>query len=96
MLTSKQRAYLRSLGNELEPIFQVGKGGLTAESLFQIGEALKARELVKVRVLKNCLDEPREVAEEIAGSLEADLVQVIGRNFLLYKRSEDKAKIELP
>ena len=49
-----------------------------------------------MRVLKNCLDEPREVAEEIAGSLEADLVQVIGRNFLLYKRSEDKAKIELP
>lgn len=96
MLTGKQRAYLRGLGNELDPIFQIGKGGLSDELINQLDDALEARELIKVRVLKNCLEDPRELADEIAHALTADVVQKIGNNFLLYREALEEPQIRLP
>jgi RNA-binding protein len=96
MLNSKQRAYLRSLGNELEPIFQIGKGGLSDELLDQLDAALEARELIKVRVLKNCLDDEGDIADEISEALDCDVVQRIGRVILLYRPSIEDPRIVLP
>ena len=96
MLNSKQRAYLRSLGNELEPIFQIGKGGLSEELLDQLDAALEARELIKVRVLKNCLEDEEALAEEISEALDCDVVQRIGRVLLLYRQSLKDPQIVLP
>ncbi|MDA8441669.1 MAG: ribosome assembly RNA-binding protein YhbY [Peptococcaceae bacterium] len=96
MLTGKQKRYLRSLGNELVPIIQLGKGGLSDNLIKQTTDALAARELIKGRVLNNCLEVPREIAGELAVAVDAELVQVIGRNFLLYRKSKDKPVIELP
>ncbi len=96
MLTGKQKRYLRSLGSVQEPVLQIGKGGINENSVVQAQEALEARELIKVRVLNNCLDEPADVAAALALKSGAEVVQVIGRNFLLFKRAEKKPKIELP
>ena len=96
MLSSKQRAYLRSIAHELDPVFQVGKAGLTTELKEQLDDVLEARELIKVNVLKNCLDDPRQLADEAAGWLDASVVQSIGRKFLLYRPSEEEPQIELP
>ena len=96
MLTSKQRAYLRSLAQDLEPIFQVGKGGISDNMCEQISNALEARELIKLRVLDNSDYTAREAAEEIAEAVGADSVQVIGTKFVLYRESTDKKRIELP
>ncbi len=96
MLTSKQRAYLRSLAQSLEPIFQVGKGGISDNMCEQISNALEARELIKLRVLDNSDYTAKEAAEEIAGAVGADSVQIIGTKFVLYRESKDKKKIELP
>ncbi len=96
MLTSRQRAYLRSLGNQMDPIFQIGKGGLTKELLTQLDNALEARELIKVRVLRNCIEEPSVLAEDVSDSTGAEIVQKIGRNFLIYRESVEKLKIKLP
>jgi RNA-binding protein len=96
MLTSKQRAYLRALGNELDPVFQIGKGGLSEEILDQLDAVLEARELIKVRVLKSCLDDAGDLADEIAGTLDCDVVQKIGRSFLLYRKSLEEPRIQLP
>lgn len=95
-LTSKQRAYLKSLAIKETSIYQIGKASLTPEVTKGIGEALKARELVKVSVLKNCMDDPREIAEMIAERTGSIVVQVIGKKILLYKESDGKKKIELP
>ena len=95
MLTSKQRAYLRSLANGIDTIFQVGKGGVSDEMCRQIGAALEARELIKLRVLDNSDYSPREAAEEIAEKTGADVVTVIGSKFVLYKESVDNKTIEL-
>lgn len=96
MLTGKQKRYLRSLGHELEPIIQLGKGGIGDNLIKQVEDALEARELIKGRVLNNCLEEPEEIAAELAAASGAELVQVIGRNFLLYRRAKEKPVIELP
>ena len=96
MLTSKQRAYLRSLAQKLSPIFQVGKGGISEELCLQLDNALRARELVKVHALENSPYTAREAAEEIAAAIEADVVCVIGTKFVLYKRSDERPQIELP
>lgn len=96
MLTSKQRAYLRGLGNELEPVFQIGKGGLSEELLNQLDAVLEARELIKVRVLKSCLDDSGDMADEIGRALDADVVQKIGKSFLLYRESLEEPQIVLP
>lgn len=96
MLTGKQRRFLRAMGNKIEPIFQVGKTGINDNMIKLIDDALEARELIKVRVLQNCLEETKEVATEIADRTNADLVQVIGRNLILFRRSTKKPKIDLP
>ncbi|MBO5114663.1 MAG: ribosome assembly RNA-binding protein YhbY [Peptococcaceae bacterium] len=96
MLSGKEKRYLRSLANTMEPIVQVGKASVNDSVLFSLNEALEARELVKVKVLKNCLDEVADVAEELAAQSNSELVQVIGRNVLLYRRHPKKPVIELP
>lgn len=95
-MTSKQRAYLKGLAMTIEPIYQVGKSSLTPEITKGIDEALEARELIKINVLKNCLDDPKEIGQIIAERTHAELVQVIGKKIILYRVSKDKKKIELP
>lgn len=98
-MTSKQRAYLKSLAMNIDPIYQVGKASLTTEIIEGIREALDARELVKVSVLKNCADDPKEIAQVVAERTRSQVVQVIGKKIVLYKPSNDpkkKNKIELP
>lgn len=96
MLTSKQRAFLRSMAQSLDPIFQVGKGGVSDNMCEQISNALEARELIKLRVLDNSDYSAKEAAEEISETVGADVVQVIGTKFVLYRESVDHKKIELP
>ena len=96
MLNSKQRAFLRSIANDLQPIFQLGKGGVNENLVRQIGEALEAREILKVTVLKTALVDTKSVAVEVAEAVEADVVQVIGSKFVLYRESKESKKILLP
>lgn len=96
MLTGKQKRYLRSMGNEMEPILFVGKEEVTENVRKQADEALEARELIKGRVLQNCADVPQNIASQVAEATKAELVQVVGRNFLLYRMAQEKPKIELP
>ena len=97
MLTSKQRAYLRGLANTKPTIILLGKASLTDENLQNVEEALAARELIKIGVLKNCDDSPREIAEAVAEHTYADVVQVIGKKIVLYRPGRgDKKKIVLP
>lgn len=98
-LTGKQKSYLRSLGSTMNPIVQIGKSGISETLLDSTKEALIARELIKVKVLQNCVEEPKEALQDLATAVDSELVQVIGRNGLLYKRNRDpekKHKIELP
>lgn len=96
-MTTKQRAYLKSLAMTMEPIFQVGKSSMTPGLTEAISEALEARELIKISVLKNCADDPRELAEIIAGRTRSQVVQVIGKKIVLYREGKDeKKKIQLP
>jgi putative RNA-binding protein, YhbY family len=96
-MTTKQRAYLKGLAMTMEPIFQVGKNSMTPELTKAIEEALTARELIKISVLKNCADDPRELANMIAERTHSDVVQVIGKKIVLYREGKDKnRKIELP
>ena len=95
-MTSKQRAYLKSLASTLNPIFQVGKSSLTPEFVTSINEAFNTRELLKVAVLKNCLDDPNEIAQTIAERTHSQVVQVIGKKIVLYKPDKKKPKIILP
>lgn len=80
----------------MDPILQVGKGGITETVVNQTNEVLEARELIKCRVLQNCLEEPKTLADKLAEQVQADLVQVIGRNFLLFRPSKNKPVIVLP
>lgn len=93
MLNSKQRAYLRSLAQSLDTIFQIGKGGISEETCNQIDNALEARELIKARVLDNSGYTAREAAEIIAKVIECDVVSCVGTKFVLYKESKKKKKI---
>ena len=95
-LTSKQRAHLKSLASTLNPIFQIGKSSLTPEITEAIGEAFRNSELIKVAVLKNCMDDPRQIAEALASRTHSTVVQVIGKKIVLYKPDKDKPKIVLP
>lgn len=94
-MTGKQRAYLRSLANSYDTIFQIGKGGINENMLKQIDDALEARELIKLRVLRNSEYDPSDAADIIAKSIHADVIQVIGTRFILYKESKKHKKIEL-
>lgn len=96
MLTSKQRAYLRGLANPIETILMIGKGEFTDNIVKQADDALKARELIKGKVLENSGYSSREAAELIAEKCGAEVVQVIGSKFVLYKKNEDEPKIVLP
>lgn len=95
-LTSKQRAYLKSLSGKIDPIFQIGKSSLTPSITDAIDDALEKRELVKISVLKNCFDDPRELAAMVAERTHSNVVQVIGKRFILYRPSKKAPKIELP
>ena len=84
-MTSKQRAYLRSLAMTMDPIFQIGKSSLTPEFTTAISEALEARELIKISVLQNCMDDPKELAAVLAERTRSQVVQVVGKKITLYK-----------
>ena len=96
MLTSKQRAYLRSLANSIDTIVMVGKSGMSAELVKQADDALTARELIKGRALETAPLSPREAAEELAKETDSEVVQVIGTRFVLYRCHPKEPKIVLP
>lgn len=95
-MTSKQRAYLMSLASNLNPVFQIGKSSLTPEITNAVNECFNNNELIKVAVLKNCMDDPRAIGEVLAERTRSQLIQVIGKKIVLYKPNKDKPKIELP
>ncbi|WP_303840208.1 ribosome assembly RNA-binding protein YhbY [Selenomonas ruminantium] len=95
-LTGKQKSFLRSMGQKLEPVVMMGKEGVTPTVVKAAQEAIKKRELIKVRVLQNCLEEPEDAITMLAERADVNLVQIIGRNGLLFKRNYEKPKIELP
>ncbi|RKI86750.1 ribosome assembly RNA-binding protein YhbY [bacterium 0.1xD8-71] len=95
-MTSKQRSYLKKLASSLDPIFQIGKSSLTPEVTEAIGESFNTKELIKVAVLKNCLDDPHEIAQMVAERTHSQVVQVIGRKIVLYKPDRKNPKIVLP
>ncbi|WP_273832696.1 ribosome assembly RNA-binding protein YhbY [Guptibacillus sedimenti] len=96
MLTGKQKRFLRAKANRLNPIFQVGKGGVNENMTKQIEEALEARELIKVSILQNCEEDRNSVGEQLATETGAELVQIIGNMIVLYKESEENKEIILP
>lgn len=96
MLTSKQRAYLRAQANGIDTIFQIGKDGIGENLIKQVGEALLAREIIKLRVLETSLLSAREAANTLSEACAAEPVQAIGTRFVLYKKNEKKPAIELP
>ena len=95
MLNSRQRAQLRGMANTYEAIFQVGKGGINDQLIKQVDEALEARELIKMRVLETCPESSRTAADTIAQRVGADVVQVIGSRFILYRESVEHKQIKL-
>lgn len=91
-MTSKERALLRSEAHHIDPVVNIGKESLTAEVCMAVDEALEARELIKVGVLKNCLDDVRVIAEALSGRTRSEVVQVMGRKITLYRRNPKKHK----
>lgn len=96
MLTGKQKRFLRSKAHHLNPIFQVGKGGVNDNMITQISDALEARELMKISILQNCEEDRDEVAKALARGSRAELVQVIGNTIVLYKESRENKQLQLP
>lgn len=96
MLTGKQKRFLRSEAHHLKPIFQVGKVGVNENMINQISDVLEKRELIKVSVLQNCLEDKNVVAVELSEGAEAEIVQIIGNNIVLYKESTENKQIQLP
>lgn len=95
MLNSRQRAQLRGLANSLDTIFQIGKGGVTENTVKQVNDALEAREIIKLRTLETSPVSSREAAEQIAEKTHSDVVKVIGSRFVLYRESRDNKQIKL-
>lgn len=95
-MTSKQRAYLKGLAMNINPVLQIGKSSVTPEFTMAVDEALEARELIKIHILKNCFDDPREIAALIAERTRSEVVQVIGKKIVLYRESKEKKQIQLP
>lgn len=95
-MTSKQRAYLKGLAMNIEPLFQIGKASVTPENVDAISEVFNTHELVKLAVLKNCIDDPKEIANMIAERTHSEVVQVIGKKIVLYKPFKKDPKIILP
>ncbi|MHA6260346.1 ribosome assembly RNA-binding protein YhbY [Sporosarcina sp. CAU 1771] len=96
MLTGKQKRFLRSKANQLQPLFQIGKNGLTEAVILQIEEALEAKELIKVNILQNCAEDKNDIARALEKQEGIHVVQVIGSIIVLYKESVEKKRIELP
>lgn len=96
MITSKQRAYLRSLANPIPTIMQIGKGGITENLLKTVSDALEARELIKLNVLENSGEDAYDLLQNLAAELGAEPVSVVGRKIVLYRASEKKPVIVLP
>lgn len=98
MITSKQRAWLRKESHTMEPIFQIGKEGVTDLVLSAIEEALEKREIIKIKILETALLDTKETCNEVAEALDAEPVQAIGNKFIIYRRAraEKNRKIELP
>lgn len=94
-MNSRQRAYLGSLANNIDPIFQIGKASLTPEIIEALDAALE-RELIKVSVLKNCIDDPKEIASVIAERTHSNVVKVIGKKMIFYRKAKKNPKIKLP
>ena len=95
-MNMKQRTYLKGLAQTIQPILNIGKSSLTPEFTESVAEALEARELIKISVLKNCLDDPREIAAMLGERTHSQVVQVIGRKIVLYKESKEHKKTALP
>ena len=96
-MTSKQRAYLKTMAMKQDAIMQIGKASLTPEITAAVSEALAARELIKISILQNCMDDPRMIAEALAERTQSQVVQVIGKKIVLYREGkDDKKKIKLP
>lgn len=95
MLTSKQRSYLRGVASQYETIFQIGKGGISENLIQQVQDALKKRELIKLRVLDNSMLTSREAADQLAQATKSDIVQVIGSRFVLFRRNPQNPVIDL-
>ncbi len=95
MINSKQRAYLKSLANKMEPIFQIGKAGASPETVSAINEALQARELIKGTVLNNCPYDIKEVANIISERAHCEIVQIIGKKIILFRQNKKKPIIDI-
>ena len=93
MISTKQRAALRGMANTIEPIFQIGKGGISDNLIQQLDDALEARELIKISVLKNSDESTRELCRIVTERTGAEPVQCIGGKFVIYRRSKEKEKI---
>ena len=96
MITSKQRSYLKSLANGIDPVVYIGKGGLTENILKEMDQCLEARELIKIKLQEGALLDPKVTANEAAAALHAEFVQAIGRKFVLYRESKENKQIMLP
>ena len=98
MITGKQRAYLRKLGHGLQPVFQIGKDGLSDAVITALDDALEKRELIKISILETAMIDTRATCDEVASRLLAEPVQSIGSKFVLYRKSSNvkNRKIELP
>jgi RNA-binding protein len=95
-MNSRQRAYLKGLSSTLTPIFQIGKNGLTPEVTEAITEAFNTKELIKITVLQNCLEDPKQISQMLAERSHSQVVHVIGKKIVLYKEDKDHKKIFLP
>ena len=95
-MTSKQRAYLMSQASALDPIFHIGKASLTPEIITALDEALEKRELIKVSVLKNCIDDPREIATVIGERTHSEVIKVIGKKMIFFRQAKKNSKFNLP
>ncbi len=95
-MTSKQRSYLNGLAMTMDTILNIGKASLTPEVTEAVNEALEKRELIKIGVLKNCFDDPKEIARALAERTRSEIVQVVGKKIILYKPNKKNPKITLP
>ncbi|MBQ9871212.1 MAG: YhbY family RNA-binding protein [Eubacterium sp.] len=95
-MNTKERAYLKGLAQTMDPILSLGKSSLTPEFTEAVNEAITKRELIKINVLKNCLDDPNVLAQTLAERTHSEVVQVIGRKIVLFRKNQEKSKIEFP
>lgn len=96
MLTGKQKRFLRSEANRLQPLIQIGKNGLTESVIDLVEESLEANELIKISILQNCSEDKKDIANKLAERDDLHVVQIIGSTIVLYKESEENKRIELP